>query len=130
MMQKRKLLIGSTAVVLLTLLYFFFDARNVPFPRCPFLTLTGLYCPGCGSQRAFSSLLHGAFIQAAQFNLLLFLFLPLLGYVAVKAVLQPGRQISILYKPVFVNAVLVLVILFALLRNLPLYPFTLLAPPE
>ncbi len=26
---------------------------------CPFYTLTGLYCPGCGGQRAFKALLRG-----------------------------------------------------------------------
>jgi hypothetical protein len=29
------------------------------YPTCPFLALTGYYCPGCGSLRAVHDLAHG-----------------------------------------------------------------------
>ena len=29
------------------------------YPTCPFLSLTGAYCPGCGSLRAVHDLAHG-----------------------------------------------------------------------
>jgi uncharacterized protein DUF2752 len=29
------------------------------YPTCPFLALTGWYCPGCGSLRALHALAHG-----------------------------------------------------------------------
>ncbi|GAB3598794.1 DUF2752 domain-containing protein [Angustibacter peucedani] len=29
------------------------------YPTCPFLLLTGAYCPGCGSLRAMHALAHG-----------------------------------------------------------------------
>src|SRR6478752_6842274 len=29
------------------------------YPTCPFLALTGMYCPGCGSLRAVHDLAHG-----------------------------------------------------------------------
>ena len=40
------------------------------FPRCVFLNLTGLKCPGCGSQRAFHALLHGDVVAALRLNAL------------------------------------------------------------
>src|SRR5687768_3288825 len=50
------------------------------FPACPFLSLTGFLCPGCGSQRALHQLLHGNFLAALQLNALLVISVPLLLY--------------------------------------------------
>jgi hypothetical protein len=46
------------------------------FPQCPLLVLTGLKCPGCGSQRALYCLLHAQWRQAFLFNPLLVVCLP------------------------------------------------------
>ncbi|MEZ7494391.1 DUF2752 domain-containing protein [Leeuwenhoekiella aequorea] len=46
------------------------------FPKCPFLSLTGLQCPGCGSQRAVHHLLNGHFVNAFKQNALLLLAMP------------------------------------------------------
>jgi hypothetical protein len=115
------------------LLYFFIDARYTTFfPHCPFHTLTGLYCPGCGSQRAISSLLHGDILQAISFNILLVLSLPLIGYSAVitsiNTFTKAEIQQRIFYSPVFVKVVLVVVVIFWITRNITIYPFSLLAP--
>ncbi len=116
------------------LLYFFFDARdtNNLFPKCPFYTITGFYCPGCGSQRAISALLHGDVAAAAGMNILLLVFLPFLVYAAVVSVVNSFRKKqlrqSIFYSPLFVKISLCLVLIFWVLRNIPQYPFTLLAP--
>lgn len=51
-------------------------------PRCAVKWVTGLSCPGCGSQRAFDALLHGHPLEALRFNLILLpalLYLLLLG---------------------------------------------------
>ena len=48
------------------------------FPKCPFLWLTGLKCPGCGSQRAVHFLLNLDFQQAFHFQPLMVLSLPYL----------------------------------------------------
>lgn len=57
-------------------LYFWYDPSQYLFPKCPFLMLTGLKCPGCGSQRALHQLLHGNVGQAVQANWLFVLALP------------------------------------------------------
>lgn len=45
---------------------------------CPWLVLTGSYCPGCGGLRAVNDLTHGDLAAAASSNLLLVGSLPLL----------------------------------------------------
>jgi hypothetical protein len=117
------------AVLFVVLLYFFFDARKGMFPHCPFHSVTGFYCPGCGSQRALSALLHGDFLSALQYNILLILFLPLLlyaGYVSFKG--QAQERMHLWYNPLFGKIVLIVVVSFWVLRNIPSHPFTILAP--
>ncbi|QNN53060.1 DUF2752 domain-containing protein [Nocardioides mesophilus] len=46
---------------------------------CPWLVLTGTYCPGCGGLRAVNDLTRGDVAGAASSNLLLVGALPLLG---------------------------------------------------
>jgi hypothetical protein len=48
------------------------------YPTCPFLALTGLYCPGCGSLRAIHALAHGHLGEAFGLNVLTVLAVPLL----------------------------------------------------
>lgn len=48
--------------------YLAFSPDGAPPLRCPFKTLTGLDCPGCGSQRAFQALLKGDFATAWAYN--------------------------------------------------------------
>lgn len=47
-------------------------------PLCPFLRLTGQYCPGCGSTRAAWHLLHGEVADAVRHNALVLPVLVLL----------------------------------------------------
>ena len=60
--------------------YFAYDpSQSQFFPRCVFLSLTGWQCPGCGSQRAIHSLLHGDLASAWHYNAALLVALPVLG---------------------------------------------------
>lgn len=68
-------------LLLFAALYFFVDpGESVYMPKCIFKTVTGLDCPGCGSQRALHALLHGDFLEALRMNALLVVLLPLLGW--------------------------------------------------
>lgn len=43
------------------------ETSNI-FPKCPFYALTGLKCPGCGTQRALHDLFTGNFVAAVGHN--------------------------------------------------------------
>lgn len=65
------------AVLVLIFTYGSFDpSASHWFPRCPFLSLTGWQCPGCGSQRSVHALLHLDVASAWAYNPLLILSLP------------------------------------------------------
>ena len=61
------------------------------FPRCPFYVLTGLKCPGCGSQRALHCLLHMDIAGAAANNFLLVAALPLVALLAASELLRKRK---------------------------------------
>lgn len=77
--------IGPTIAVILIMtaivgLYFYVDPTSTPlFPRCPINAITGLQCPGCGSQRAIHALLHADLAAAWRYNPLLPLSIPYLA---------------------------------------------------
>jgi len=122
--------IPGTAVVFVLLLYFFFDARDGTFPACPFYLLTNLYCPGCGSQRALSALVHGDMTDSLNYNPLLILFLPLFvvaAYYYIRNLFTADKKTAYLvYSNKFVFGILILIICFWVLRNIPAFEY--LAP--
>jgi Protein of unknown function (DUF2752) len=103
-------------------------------PGCTFHQLTGWHCPGCGMTRAAHAALNGEILQAFRFNPLGMVLLPLasaglaleiLGWVRGR---PQGFRLSVGSKGGWV--ILGLILAFWLLRNLPTWPFTLLAPPS
>ncbi len=50
------------------------------YPGCPFLLVSGLYCPGCGSLRAVHDLLHADIADALARNPLAVVAVPFLLY--------------------------------------------------
>lgn len=80
---------GATALVALV-----DPARPGRYPVCPFLALTGHYCPGCGGLRAVHALTRGDIALAADLNLLLVAALPLLLAVYLRWVVGRWRGIA------------------------------------
>lgn len=120
------LLIAAGAILLL---YFFVEPKNGNLPKCFFHELTGLYCPGCGVQRSFHALLNGHILTAIDYNLLFILFLPLIIYFIVAFAWGKKTSCSsFIYKPVFSFTVVIVVVSFWVLRNIPYSPFSWLAP--
>jgi hypothetical protein len=98
------------------------------YPTCPFLALTGAWCPGCGSLRAVHALAHGDLGTALDRNPLAVLAVPLVATLwlswARRRVLGLPRTWA---APAWaINALLVGVLAFWVLRNLG--PFSWLAP--
>lgn len=101
------------------------------FPVCPLYTLTGIHCPGCGLTRGFHALFHGDVLTALHYNALLPVFAFVFGFMFVSLVLiiVRGRGLSWrVFPPSAMYGFLILATAFFVLRNLPFYPFTLLAP--
>lgn len=117
--------------VVAALLYLYSPEATRWYPRCPFHSITGLNCPGCGSLRALHAMLHGRVVEAFCCNPLLVVCLPMAGtflVVRVFGALALNRSIEVRF-PTAVNfAVAVGVVLFFVARNVPAYPFTLLSP--
>src|SRR5215203_7501654 len=61
------------------------------FPVCPFYSMTGLACPGCGMTRGLHALLHGDVLTALDYNLLLPAILFFFGYIFVSLFLTFAR---------------------------------------
>lgn len=100
------------------------------FPQCPLHSLTGLNCPGCGLTRGFHALFHGDILTALHFNALLPIYALIFGYLFLGMILVAvrGRGLSVsVFPPYFLWTFLILSLLFGILRNLPFYPFNLLA---
>ena len=105
------------------------------FPGCPFWSVTGFYCPGCGSLRALHCLMHGHPVEAASRNILALLLLPIAAYGAIidftkGQPIKIGRRLISLPRLPYKTPLVLLVVIIAywILRNLPWYPFSLLAP--
>ena len=101
------------------------------YPPCPFLLLTGRWCPGCGSLRAVRALLAADVATAADRNVLLLATLPLvvyswLAWTLPRVGLRPLPALRLPAAGVWALGVLVLA--FWVLRNVPVAPFILLAP--
>ena len=103
------------------------------YPKCQLYQTTGLHCMGCGLTRSAHSLLNGRLEQAVAYNL----FTPLLvvwlafegGRRAVARLRRrpnPGWWFRAEWTPWLLGALA----LYMLLRNLPAWPFTLLAPHD
>ena len=101
------------------------------FPVCPLHAMTGLNCPGCGLTRGFHALLNGDVLTALHFNALLPVFGFVFAYLTLSMFLTAvrGRGLSWnFFSPAVLYGFLFVVAAFFVLRNLPIYPFTLLAP--
>ncbi len=120
--QRVLLRIVACAVVICVCVisYFTHPTQTKWLPQCLLYRFTGILCPGCGNTRALHALLHGRIRESLGYNVLLIPF-GILFFV-------------LLWKPSIMNrnsvfwGILATVFLFTILRNIPCYPFTLLAP--
>jgi len=97
------------------------------FPKCVFHELTGLECPGCGSQRAIHFLLIGEFMHAIQENILVILAIP---YLSLAVFLNRMKHVNNRFAKWHVRwvgrqaiySILSIILIFWILRNIFLFP--------
>jgi hypothetical protein len=97
-------------------------------PPCPLHALTGFFCPGCGSTRALYYLLHGHLFAALGENALAVILFPFVVYELIALLTRRLPSLSARLRPSSLWTLLTVVILFAVLRNIPV--FHLLAPTD
>lgn len=130
-LTKRTLAGLFIATVGLVLLRVSDPARSSIFPPCPVHYLTGWYCPGCGSLRAIHALLQGNVHAAWAMNPLTMLLLPFVAYGLLSELLTGFRGRGLPQPRLSSRAIYSLgcvVVLFGVIRNLPMQPFSWLAP--
>lgn len=103
------------------------------YPKCHFYQFTGLHCPGCGTGRAAHFFFNGQVLTAARLNIFAVIALPIIAIITIRSTMLRafGRNPRQRLMPAWAIWLLFLtIILFWVLRNIPAYPFTLLAPFE
>lgn len=135
-MKPGRALIAALGVLGLTALTLF-AARNPAgflafWPGCLFRKCTGIYCPGCGMTRATFALFEGDVALAFRQNPVGIILLPLalIGLLIEAIRWTRGRATGPLggNRPWVSRSLVILVVGFWIFRNLPWWPFSLLAP--
>ena len=92
------------------------------YPTCPFLALTGLYCPGCGSLRAVHALTNGDITTAVGLNVLTVLAVVALSVVWARWARRSwtGARRTTVAPAALLWSLSVVVVVFGVLRNVPI----------
>jgi len=123
--MKIKRIVIFASLIVLGIFYFFIT------PKCILYDSTGFYCPGCGSQRATHQLFNFNIFGVLQQNVLYFISFFILGYhfiVTGMNTLFKKNIYNYVYHPKTPLVILTIIVVFWILRNIPYYPFNLLAP--
>lgn len=112
-------------LIVLLLGYYFLNSKFGLSISCPIHSLTGLHCPGCGLTRSIFSIIKLDFKSAFMYNQLVFCLLPFFltyysinGYYYIKG---SDKKIRI---PTWLSiSILIIVLAFGILRNIPYFDF-------
>lgn len=106
-------------ILALCVVYYKYDpSASLIFPKCPVMSLTGLPCAGCGSQRAIHALLNLDIAAAVRYNFLIVLFIPIIALLLFTSVFRNRFPKLYLYThhPYVIYAMLVIIILWWIMR--------------
>ena len=132
MKDRTVFLLSFLTIVLATVCLYFYEPQQGGFyPPCLFHKISGLYCPGCGATRVFHELLHLRIRASLDYNVLFVILIPFLMVWYISYGLSTiGIRVNqgFLSHPFLLKALLLLSCLFAIARNIPVEPFSRLAP--
>lgn len=124
-------------VLMAVFLYFYLNDpsdKGNAYISCTFKNLTGWDCAGCGGQRSLHHLLHFEWAEAFRYNAFLVVFTPyflvLIFYAVRDFIYGSGYPKRFWFSGKMALVFVILIILYTIARNLPYYPFTLLATPD
>lgn len=129
--KKRIIFIISLSILILLFSFFyykFYTLFNIGIP-CIFHKITNYYCPGCGITRAIFSLISLDIKAAIEYNLLILLVFPFVGYyiiIKIKNWINFKNDYNCVFSNKFWNFLLIVTVMFGILRNVDLFSF--LAP--
>ena len=122
------------AVTLLAVLLHRVEPYASWLPGCLFHRVTNLHCPGCGMTRATLSILHGRWEDAIRFNTVGIILLPAtLALISLESIARYlDKPIPMIFR---INgrsgwAIVWILLIFGIMRNIPCWPFLLLAPTQ
>lgn len=117
------------SIVAVALLFVVDPATTAWFPWCPFHELTGWNCPGCGAARALHALVHLDLRAALRANLFVTAMVgPVAAAVAARSLGRGDEPIARFTTARTLGCVLLGLVVFGVVRNIPLWPLTWLNP--
>lgn len=128
------IIISAIALSFMLIMYYNYEESDSGWSiQCGVYQVTGLYCPGCGGQRAFHYLLHGEIGKSLRYNALFIVSIPFflyLYYILVSVYLLKGKYNAkgFLFSKNFAIIFLLILFVYFILRNIPFSPFTYLIP--
>lgn len=129
--MKKKLFLSISILVPFLIICYYYQYYNINDSigiQCSFFQITGLDCPGCGGQRAFYYLLHGELYKALRYNFLIIFLLPLISFIYFSLI-----QFYLFKNSKYINSklfdrklgyiLIILLLVFFAIRNIPFEPF-------
>lgn len=132
-LAKRLIVLGLDLFLIISALivYLNLDKIVARAPECVLYKNLGLYCAGCGTIRLINNLMHGDVLIAISNNALIFLLIIcILIYIIVLniSVFTGYKLYGFFHNRFFLILVAAITIVFMVVRNIPVFPFTCLAP--
>lgn len=131
MTRKGVLLLDAAVIAFAVALFFFWERLAVYLPECPIKEYLGIYCIGCGGTRFAYHLINFRFLIAFKNNPYLFLlgaYLFLLLVMLNISCFSRKRVHTFLANEKWLWFWAISGILFFILRNIPIPPFSYLTP--
>lgn len=116
------MLLGGAGLASLAVLHVRDPHESGSYGFCPFLTLTGYPCPGCGGLRAMNNLTHGDVVGAVSSNAMAVALLGLLGIAWLVWVVRRWRGQDVSLPGINATSVIVVAVgfaIFGVVRNTP-----------
>ncbi len=119
-MKKNKVIFVGIIILIISYGYYFLNLKFGFTIKCPFHTITGLYCPGCGVTRMLFSIMTLKFYQAFRYNPLLFILLIIYIIFIIERLIRK-KELKVPNNIALV--ILCILIIYGILRNIDVFSF-------
>ena len=123
-------ILAVSAITALVVLLSVEPSKNPYLPKCLLHLSTGLHCTGCGATRCLHALFSGKIVEAFRYHLLMPIALLLFCVYRILKFRYKNGTAERRYWGVCIGFAIVIIMLFTILRNVPLECFVWLRPPN